>query len=131
MYWMLKLVEHNGVYQSDKEEYGSGEYKYGAIRIDIRDLDPAGVTLLGFQAATDKIMSDRGATVMGLYYKILNCSSVPTCPANSVLTAALSLTKVFLTDSQTSYSHSISLDSSASCIILEPSHFSVTHDFSS
>ena len=92
MYWMLKLVNHADNYQSDKKDFGDGDYKYGAIRIDIRNLDPAKVTLVGFQAATDKITPDRGATVMGLYYKILNCSSVPTCPDNSVLTAALSLT---------------------------------------
>lgn len=57
---------------------------------------------------------------MGLYYKIIDCSTVPTCDESTFI-AGLGMHSDTMDPVLKSYSYSFSLDATAlSCIVLEP-----------
>ena len=70
---------------------------------------------------------------MGLYYQVKDCALVPACSLTvAQLTAAISVKQDELSYAGTSsYSHTFSLDAAATCIVLSPTTFSVTHDYAS
>ena len=129
---MLKIVqsglESSGAYfGSNSDPMGDLPFKHGAIRLDLY-IDPALVVLVGFQAATDQNFPDSGSTLMGLYYRIKDCNSVPMCGPLSTL-LAVEVGRVILPHSQVVYTHTFSLASGASCIKLEPMTKMATHDY--
>ena len=130
MHWMLKLVRSGANYQFDGFAFGEHPYHNGALRLDLH-LDTSQVVLVGFQAASDQIYPATGAAFMGLYYQVKDCASVPACSLTvAQLTASISVKQDELPYVGTSsYSHTFSLDSAATCIVFPPTTFSVTHDY--